>query len=98
MPMSYAGLRLNSDCSGKAQKQLHSKLQTRPLVREGTTKITKPTTAYYMEKEKLVTGPKWAPDTKTDWRTDCRSYINFTSVTEEVGELSVTSGASSRWS
>jgi hypothetical protein len=27
-----------SDCSGKAQKQLNSKLQTRPLVREGATK------------------------------------------------------------
>jgi hypothetical protein len=26
-----------------------------------------------MEKEKLVTGPRWAPDTRTDWPTDCRS-------------------------
>jgi hypothetical protein len=25
------------------------------------------------EKEKLVEGPRWAPD----WSTDCRSYINF---------------------
>jgi hypothetical protein len=25
------------------------------------------------EKEKLVAGPRWAPDTKTDWPTDCRS-------------------------
>jgi hypothetical protein len=25
------------------------------------------------EKEKLVAGPKWVPDTKTDWPTDCRS-------------------------
>jgi hypothetical protein len=25
------------------------------------------------EKEKLVVGPRWAPDTKTDWPTDCRS-------------------------
>jgi hypothetical protein len=33
-----AGLRPKSDCSGKAQKQLYSKLQTRPLVREGATK------------------------------------------------------------
>jgi hypothetical protein len=36
--LSSAGLRLKSDCSGKAQKQLNSKLQTRPLVREGATK------------------------------------------------------------
>jgi hypothetical protein len=25
------------------------------------------------EKEKLVAGPRWAPDTKTDWPTDCQS-------------------------
>jgi hypothetical protein len=33
--MSSAGLGPESDCTGKAQKQLYSKLQTRPLVREG---------------------------------------------------------------
>jgi hypothetical protein len=33
-----AGRRLKSDWSGKAQKQLYNKLQTRPLVREGATK------------------------------------------------------------
>jgi hypothetical protein len=34
-----SGLRPKSDCSGKAQKLLYSKLQTRPLVREGATKL-----------------------------------------------------------
>jgi hypothetical protein len=34
MAVSSAGLRLKSDCSGKAQKQLYSKLQTRFLVTE----------------------------------------------------------------
>jgi hypothetical protein len=38
-PLSSAGLRPKSDCSGKAQKQLYSNLQTRPLVREGATKL-----------------------------------------------------------
>jgi hypothetical protein len=38
MAVRSAGLRPKSDCSGKAQKQLYSKLQTRPLVREGATK------------------------------------------------------------
>jgi hypothetical protein len=33
------GLRPKSDCSGKAQKQLYSNLQTHPLVREGATKL-----------------------------------------------------------
>jgi hypothetical protein len=27
----------------------------------------------FKEKEKLVAGPRWVPDTKTDWPTDCRS-------------------------
>jgi hypothetical protein len=30
-----------------------------------------------MAKEKLVTDPRWAPDTRTDWPTDCRSKVNF---------------------
>jgi hypothetical protein len=34
-----AGLRPKSDCSGEAQKQLYSNLQTRPLVREGATNL-----------------------------------------------------------
>jgi hypothetical protein len=37
--VSSAGLRPKSDCSGKAQKQLYSKLQTCPLLREGATKL-----------------------------------------------------------
>jgi hypothetical protein len=37
--VSSAGLRPKSDCSGKAHKQLYSNLQTRPLVREGATKL-----------------------------------------------------------
>jgi hypothetical protein len=36
---SSAGLRPKSDCSGKAQKQSYSNLQTRSLVREGATKL-----------------------------------------------------------
>jgi hypothetical protein len=39
MAVSSAGLRPKSYCSGKAQKQLYSNLQTRPLVREGATKL-----------------------------------------------------------
>jgi hypothetical protein len=37
--VSSAGLRPKSDCSGKAQRQLYSNLHTRPLVREGATKL-----------------------------------------------------------
>jgi hypothetical protein len=38
MAVSSVGLRLKCDCSGKAQKQLYSKLQTRFLVREDALK------------------------------------------------------------
>jgi hypothetical protein len=38
MAVSSAGLRLKCDCSGKAQKQFNSKLQTRFLVREDALK------------------------------------------------------------
>jgi hypothetical protein len=37
--VSSVGLRPKSDSSGKAQKQLYINLQTRPLVREGATKL-----------------------------------------------------------
>jgi hypothetical protein len=38
MAVSSVGLRLKCDCSGKAQKQFNSKLQTRFLVREDALK------------------------------------------------------------
>jgi hypothetical protein len=38
LAVSSAGLRPKSDCSGKVQNQLYSKLQTRPLIRGGATK------------------------------------------------------------
>jgi hypothetical protein len=48
----------------------------------GRYKITKPqlSKGNFKEKEKLIKGPRWAPDTKTDWPSDCRSYINFNSI------------------
>jgi hypothetical protein len=38
MAVSSEGLWTKSDCSGKYQKQVYGKLQTRPLIKEGTTK------------------------------------------------------------
>jgi hypothetical protein len=75
MALSSERLRLNSDCSGKAQKQI-ADLSSR---QRGRYKITNPQLSKrnFKEKEKLVVGPRWAPDTKTDWPTDCRSQINF---------------------
>jgi hypothetical protein len=67
MAVSSAGLRPKSDCSGKAQKQLYGKLQARPLVGEGRYNIISPQLSKrnFEEKEKLVAGPRWVPDTKT---------------------------------
>jgi hypothetical protein len=59
MAVSSAGLRPKSDCSDKAQKQLYSKLQTRPLVREGATlQNNKPATAKEISRRKK----SWLPD------------------------------------
>jgi hypothetical protein len=44
MVVSSAGLQPKSDCSGKAQKKVYSKIQTRPLVREGALQNNKPAT------------------------------------------------------
>jgi hypothetical protein len=27
----------------------------------------------FKEKDNLIAGPRWVPDTKIDWPTDCRS-------------------------
>jgi hypothetical protein len=64
--LSSAGLRPKSDCSGKAHQSSRQR---------GRYKITnpQPPTENFKEKEKLVAGLRWVPDTKTDWPTDCRS-------------------------
>jgi hypothetical protein len=62
MVASSVGLQHKTDCSAL-------------LLREGVTKITNQqlSEGNFMEKEKLVAGPRWAPDTKGGWPTDCRS-------------------------
>jgi hypothetical protein len=74
MAVSSAGLQPKSDCSGEAQKQFYSKLSDPSSRQRGHYKInTQLSEGNFEEKEKLVTGHRWAPDTKTDWPTDCRS-------------------------
>jgi hypothetical protein len=75
MAVSSAGLRLKGDCSGKAQKQFNSKLHDPSSRQRGRYKIPKLqlSRGNFMAKEKFVIGPGWAPDTRTDWPTDCRS-------------------------
>jgi hypothetical protein len=51
-------------------------LVTDPSSRQrGRYKITNPQLSKenFKEKEKFVAVPRWVPDTKTDWPTDCRS-------------------------
>jgi hypothetical protein len=42
-----------------------------------------------LRKKKLVTGPKWAPDTRTDWPTDVSCKLTATALTSY--QLPVTS-------
>jgi hypothetical protein len=73
MVMSPAGLRAEKDCAGENQQQLETTdltsrqrgtphQQTRNCLKNNKRK-----------KKKLVPGPKWVPDTKTDWISDRRS-------------------------
>jgi hypothetical protein len=62
MAVSSVGLRLKCDCSGKAQKQLYSKLQTRFLVREDAFKAEQRNCPTKEEKNKLWSRvPKGGP-------------------------------------
>jgi hypothetical protein len=77
MVLSPAGLRPEWDCAGEDQQQQQI---TDPSFRQrGRYKITNPQLSEenFKKKEKLVVGPRWVPDTKTDWPTDCRSSLNF---------------------
>jgi hypothetical protein len=73
MVLSPEGLRPERDCAGKDQQQQQI---TDPSSRQsGRYKITNRQLSKenFKEKEKLVAGPRWVPDTKTEWSTDCRS-------------------------
>jgi hypothetical protein len=65
-----------ADPSGTAlaRTSSNSKLQTRPLVTDGV-QNNKPQLSKRKSQgeKKLVAVPRWAPETKTDWPTDCRS-------------------------
>jgi hypothetical protein len=53
MAVSSVGLRLKFDCSGKVQKQLYSKLQTRFLVREDALKTERRNCQTKEEQDKI---------------------------------------------
>jgi hypothetical protein len=82
MAVSSAGLRPKSDCSGKAQKQLYSKLQTRPLVREGVTKLQARNCLKKISRreKKLVTVPRWVPGTRQTGRLTVGRKLTTTST------------------
>jgi hypothetical protein len=62
MAVSSVGLQLKCDCSGKAQKQFNSKLQTRFLVREDALKAERRNCQPNEEKDKIWSRvPKGGP-------------------------------------
>jgi hypothetical protein len=62
MAVGSVGLRLKCDCSGKAQKQLYSKLQTRFLVREDALKAEQRNCPTKVEQDKIWSRvPKGGP-------------------------------------
>jgi hypothetical protein len=67
MVSSPAGLRLERDCTDEDQQQQYTNPSSRQRARY---KIANPQLSKenFKEKEKLVAGPRWVPDTKTDCR------------------------------
>jgi hypothetical protein len=82
MAVNYAGLRPKSDCSGKAQMQLYSKLQTITLVREGIQnfKKTQLSEENFKEKVKLVAGSRWALTPRLTGRLTVGRNVTSTST------------------
>jgi hypothetical protein len=69
MAVSSMELRLKCDCSGKAQKQFNSKLQTRFLVREDALKAERRNCPTKEEQDKIGQGSQKAaryPDLLVD--------------------------------
>jgi hypothetical protein len=64
MLMSPVGLRSEKGCAGDVQQKLKS---TDPTSRQQTQNCQK--------NIEWVAGPRWVPDTKTNWPTDCSVVI-----------------------
>jgi hypothetical protein len=73
MVLSPAGLRPERHCAGETHQQ--QQISDPFSLQRGRYKITKPQQSEenFKTKEKLVAGPRWEPDTMTDWPIDCRS-------------------------
>jgi hypothetical protein len=78
MLMSLVRLKSEKGCAGDARQKLKTTYPT--SVREGAPHQQTRNCLKINEKrkwEKLVAGPRWVPDTKTNWLTNCRSQYNF---------------------
>jgi hypothetical protein len=69
--MILAVLGAERDCVGKAQQQLSTTDQSSR--QEGRPTLTNPQLSD--SSRNMVMGPRWVPDTKTDWPTDRTSRI-----------------------
>jgi hypothetical protein len=70
MVLSPTGLRPEQDCAGEDQQQ--QEITDPSSCQRGHYTVTNPQLSKenFREKEKFVAGPRWVPDTKTDWPTD----------------------------
>jgi hypothetical protein len=75
MIVSAEGLGPESDCSGKAQKQLYEQIADPSSRPKGHTTSRNPQLSD--RKNNLVMSSRREPDTKTDWLTDRRLQLNF---------------------
>jgi hypothetical protein len=85
MAVSSVGLRLQSDCSGKAQKQVYSKLQTRFLVREDALKAERRNCQTKGEQDKIWSRvPKGGPIPRLTGRLTVGRKTNSNSIKDRT--------------
>jgi hypothetical protein len=73
LAVSSTGLWPKTDCLARPRSNCTVNYRS-VLLSERVLQNNKPATVLKnKEKEISVTSPRWAPDTKTDWPTDCRS-------------------------
>jgi hypothetical protein len=80
--VSSAGLGPESDCSGKTQKQLYSKLQTHTLVREGAPQ--QEICNCQTENKSLVKGFRWGPTPRQTGRLTVDRKVTLTSTSTSI--------------
>jgi hypothetical protein len=73
LPAAWLSSALPLNCACAAAQSRIALINSEDVLSMDSQSQAKPSNENLKEKEKLVSGPRWVPDTKMDWPTDCRS-------------------------